>query len=196
MDKKIMVSMMVIGLVAALAGAGLHALFSDTETSRGNKFTAATLDLKVDGYDDPNVPVYFNISDVKPGDYGYVYITLSNVGSIGGVASLTFANVTDDPGTTPEPEPTPDYGELSGYLYIEVYNRTLVFGGQISPIVTPLAEGNLSALAGSAIELGSLPAGGSITVTIVWSIDSDVGNVIMGDVVTFDMLFSLEQPPA
>jgi hypothetical protein len=114
---------------------------------------------------------------------------LSNAGSIGGVASLTFTNVKDYPGTTAEPEPKldgEDEGNLSKCLYIEV-----IVGGQT------VAEGFLSELAaGGAIKLGSLPAGESITVTIVWSIDSEVGNEIMGDVVTFDILFSLEQAPA
>jgi predicted ribosomally synthesized peptide with SipW-like signal peptide len=185
MDKKILVSMMLVGLVAALAGAGLYALFSDTETSSGNSFSAGTLDLKVDGKDDPNVPVYFTVSDVKPGDSNSVDIVLSNAGSIDGVASLTFTKVVDDPGTTAEPEPKPDVGNLSKCLYIKVF----VGGNKV-------AEGFLSELAGSAIRLGSLPAGESITVTISWSISSDVGNEIMGDIVTFDMLFSLEQPPA
>jgi predicted ribosomally synthesized peptide with SipW-like signal peptide len=182
MDKKILVSMMVIGLVAALAGAGLYAYFSDTETSSGNTFTAGTLDLKVDGKDDPEVPVYFEVSDVKPGDSGSKNIVLSNVGSIDGVAYLTFTNVVDSPGTTPEPEPTPDYGELSENLYIGV-----IVGGET------IAEGCLSELT-EAIELGTIGAEGSLTVTISWSIDGEtVGNEIMGDIVTFDMLFSLEQ---
>jgi predicted ribosomally synthesized peptide with SipW-like signal peptide len=182
MDKKILVSMMVIGLVAALAGAGLYALFSDTETSSGNYFSAGTLDLKVDGKEDPDVPVYFELKDVKPGDSDSVEIVLSNEGSIDGVAYLTFTDVMDDPGTTPEPEDLPDEGELSENLYIEVY------AGEVL-----VAEGYLSDLAESPIKLGSLTAGDSITVTIKWSIDSEVGNEIMGDVVTFDMLFSLEQ---
>jgi len=110
------------------------------------------------------------------------------LGSISGVAYLTFTNVEDNPGTTAEPEPKldgVDEGNLSKCLYIEV-----IVGGET------VAEGTLSELAGSAIKLGSLPAGESITVRISWSISLDVGNEIMGDVVTFDMLFSLEQPPA
>ena len=182
MDKKILVSMMVIGLVAAFAGAGLYAYFSDTETSTGNTFQAGTLDLKVDGNDDPNVPVYFNVSNVKPGDSGSVDIVLSNVGSIDGVAYLNFTNVIDDPGETPEPEPTPDNGELSENLYIKIF----VDGEEV-------AEGYLSELAGTAIWLGTIEAGGSLTVTIEWSIPEDVGNEIMGDIVTFNIVFGLKQ---
>jgi len=46
MDRKVLAAFLVVGLVAIMAGAGLYALFSDTETSTGNIFTAGTLDLK------------------------------------------------------------------------------------------------------------------------------------------------------
>jgi predicted ribosomally synthesized peptide with SipW-like signal peptide len=185
MNRKPLIAFLIIGLVATIAGAGLYAYFSDTETSRGNTFTATTLDLKVDGCDDPNVPVYFNISDVKPGDSSSVNITLTNAGSINGTAFLTFTNVTDYPGTTPESELIlngEDKGELSEYLYMRVYVDDML-----------AAQGYLSELAESAIGLGSLPANESITMKIEWTVGENASNVIMGDAVTFDMLFSLEQ---
>lgn len=51
MNKKILISLSVIGAVAAIAVGGTIAYFSDTETSTGNTFTAGELDLKfqVDG---------------------------------------------------------------------------------------------------------------------------------------------------
>ena len=48
MNKKILLSLCVIGAVAAIAVGGTIAYFSDTETSTGNTFTAGSLDLKVD----------------------------------------------------------------------------------------------------------------------------------------------------
>jgi predicted ribosomally synthesized peptide with SipW-like signal peptide len=45
---KILKSSFVILLVAAAVGGGTYSLFSDTETSAGNTFTAGALDLKVD----------------------------------------------------------------------------------------------------------------------------------------------------
>ena len=45
---KILTSLIVIGIVASVIGAGTIAYFSDTETSAGNTFTAGNLDLKVD----------------------------------------------------------------------------------------------------------------------------------------------------
>lgn len=46
--KQILLSLSVIGAVAAVAVGGTMALFSDTETSNGNIFTAGAIDLKVD----------------------------------------------------------------------------------------------------------------------------------------------------
>jgi len=46
--KKILISLSIIGAVAAVATGVTIGLFSDTETSAGNIFTAGTMDLKVD----------------------------------------------------------------------------------------------------------------------------------------------------
>jgi len=48
MNKKIILSLSIIGIVAAIAIGGTVAFFSDTETSAGNILVAGSLDLKVD----------------------------------------------------------------------------------------------------------------------------------------------------
>ena len=48
MSKKILISLSVIGVAAAIAIGGTVAYFSDTETSTGNTFTAGSIDLKID----------------------------------------------------------------------------------------------------------------------------------------------------
>lgn len=71
MNKRILVSLSVIGAVAAVAVGGTIAYFSDTETSTGNTFTAGSLDLKVDsechywnitGFDG-NDPIYTEVEN-------------------------------------------------------------------------------------------------------------------------------------
>jgi predicted ribosomally synthesized peptide with SipW-like signal peptide len=124
MDKKILVSMMVIGLVAALAGAGLYAYFSDTETSTGNTFTAGTLDLKVDGQDDGGTVAYYTLSNMKPGDVTVYYKwVLKNTGSLPGKLSVTFSPITNNENGVVEPEQAAEgqpyasaVGELGQYL--------------------------------------------------------------------------------
>jgi len=46
--KKILISLSIIGAVAAIVSGVTYALFNDTETSTGNIFVAGTMDLKVD----------------------------------------------------------------------------------------------------------------------------------------------------
>lgn len=71
-DRRILTAVFVVGLVATIAGAGLYAYFSDTETSTGNIFTAGTMDLKLshsgtDSWND-GVTATWTLSDMKPGD--------------------------------------------------------------------------------------------------------------------------------
>jgi spore coat-associated protein N len=181
LSKKILAGIVVVGILALAIGWGTYSYFSDTETSSGNTFSAGTLDLKVDGKDDP-LGAYFSVSDVKPGDSGSKDIVLSNAGTLDGKAYIHFKNVEDSPGTTPESEPKPDYGELSKNLKIKVSNGTAT-----------VVEGFLSDIKSNSYLLGTIAGGGSLTVTIEWSIPSTVGNEIMGDSVTFDIEFSLVQ---
>jgi predicted ribosomally synthesized peptide with SipW-like signal peptide len=50
MNKRILISLGVIGVAAAAVIGGTIAYFNDTETSTGNIFTAGSIDLKVDHY--------------------------------------------------------------------------------------------------------------------------------------------------
>ncbi|MGB9960136.1 MAG: TasA family protein [Candidatus Bathyarchaeales archaeon] len=177
-SKKILAAIVVIGLLGFALGWGTYSYFSDTETSSGNTFTAGTLDLKVNGVDDP-LPVFFNVGNVKPGDSDSEDIILSNAGSLAGKAYVHFKNVVDNEGSNPEPETA---GKLSNSLYIKV-----LVGDNVK------AEGYLSAIACASHELGTIAGGDTLTVTIQWSIPSTVGNEIMGDSVTFDIEFSLVQ---
>ncbi len=112
MDKKALVAFLIIGLVATMAGAGIYAYFSDTETSSGNTFTAATLDLNAGG---PGFSTPITLSNMKPGDESpYYKWVLKNAGSIPGRLSATFVIVIDDEGVNTEPEAA---AELEPYGY-------------------------------------------------------------------------------
>jgi predicted ribosomally synthesized peptide with SipW-like signal peptide len=79
MNKKILLGIMTIGLVSMLAGAGLYAYFSDTETSVGNVFTAGTIDISID----PTVGQKVTLNgfvDLKPCQTGYTTTKITNVG--------------------------------------------------------------------------------------------------------------------
>lgn len=89
--KKILLSVLTIGIVAALGTAATSAYFSDTETSRGNILRAGAIDLKVGNesyYNGEFMPegassttwslrdidgtsrAFLRFNDLKPGDWG------------------------------------------------------------------------------------------------------------------------------
>ena len=96
MNKKIIISLGIIGLAAAIAIGATTAFFSDTETSTGNTFTAGAIDLKIDNtsyvtdnagelvaspsntwtLDDLIGKLFFSFADLKPGDIGEDTISL------------------------------------------------------------------------------------------------------------------------
>lgn len=113
--------LLVLVLASGLVGTG--AIFSDTETSAGNTFTAGTLDLKVDGVDDDLV-AHYDLANMKPGDdTGYYKWCLQNVGSLAGVPWIEFSPIiNNDNACAMEPEANVDAtcgdgeGELGQYL--------------------------------------------------------------------------------
>ena len=112
-NRKLLISLSIIGVAAAIGIGGTFAYLSDTETSSGNTFTAGILDLKIDNtchYDgmvcqssvwaeeevgssrypellgqacgctwtatDLTNQLFFNFSDIKPGDDGEDTVSL------------------------------------------------------------------------------------------------------------------------
>jgi len=82
--KRILVSLSIIGVAAAVAVGATLAYFGDTETSTGNTITAGSLDLKIDfqcedgctfSLRDLNGESFFRDCDIKPGDSGEVTIS-------------------------------------------------------------------------------------------------------------------------
>ncbi len=190
MNKKILASIFVIGVLAFAMGWGTYSWFSDTETSSGNTFTAGTIDLKVDGKDDP-LGAYFNIGNVKPGDSGSKTIALKNDGTIGGTAKIHIKNVANTEGTNPEPETdTAEPGDLGKYLVLKIWYDAEGDGFEADDLIVTDEVNDLNSVSTT---LGSLGAGLTRNVKIDWELPSGVGNDIMGDIVTFDIEFSLVQ---
>jgi predicted ribosomally synthesized peptide with SipW-like signal peptide len=81
MDTQVLASLIVIGLVASIIGAGTYAYFSDTETSSANTLAAGTLNLKVNNGPDPYVGSLVQILNLKPSAARYssaINITIEN----------------------------------------------------------------------------------------------------------------------
>jgi len=85
--KKILLSVVTIGVVGAIAAGATSAYFSDTETSTGNTFTAGTLDLKLANNDDTTfangtIGTWVSPTNWAPGESLTSTIHMTNVGSV------------------------------------------------------------------------------------------------------------------
>src|SRR4030043_424675 len=89
--KKIVISLMIIGVVAAVALIGAVALFTDTETNPTNSFSTGTVNLGIDP-----VTAMFTVSNMAPGDVEYSGIQITNSGSL----ELRYALITTTDGNS------------------------------------------------------------------------------------------------
>lgn len=184
MNKKILISLSVIGAVAAIAIGGTVAYFSDTETSTGNTFTAGTLNLTVDDQNNP-LPVKFALADVYPTDSGNISYDIDNVGSIDGYLNLQNITVVNTEGTNPESETnTAEPGELGSHITVTVkIGTSTIYTGSLDGFAAFATKNNVA-----------LAHGGSTTVTIDWIWNSSTSdNDAQGDVATVGIEFSLSQ---
>jgi predicted ribosomally synthesized peptide with SipW-like signal peptide len=207
--KRLIAAILVISLVAAAISIGTWALFSDYEQSLNNTFTAGSLDLKVNGLDDPDTETFFEIECMQPGDEGLVQILLENVGCVDGVADIHLKNLIDHENEVIEPEAegcwydtgpscAPDTtagaeeGELSQYLEMRITaDMDQPNDGVFETVVVPL--GNLTDIDCINYIYGDLPAESSIGLQIEWFLPANIGNIIQTDSVSFDIEFSLNQ---
>jgi predicted ribosomally synthesized peptide with SipW-like signal peptide len=139
--QRILLSLGMIVFVGAMAASATGAFFSDTETSTGNTFAAGDIDLQIDNesYVTNNLgnlvfnastswamsnltnQLFFNFSDVKPGDIGEDTISV-HVGSNDAWACMaldvtaTPENTVVDPETDAGDIATSTEGELQNFL--------------------------------------------------------------------------------
>lgn len=185
---KILASLLMIGLVIGIAGAGTWAYFSDTESVNENTFTAGTLDLKISNLDDESTTkLPFEIENVKPGDSGSEKAKLKNEGNVAGTVYVKISNIVNDEHGLTAPESamgdTTVTGELGANLnvVIKVGSGPILYSGPVNSF-------------GSAYKIdGTLNGGESKDLTIDWSVPTSVGNVIQSDKLKFDVNVVLVQ---
>jgi len=135
-----------IGVAGAAAGLGTSALFTDEESFTDNSVTAGTLDMSVtaevvaanDEYenavgtidymetaDDNTAVAGYSFEDFKPGDWVIVCYDIE-VSENTGYVCIHGGEFSQSGGTTTEPEPTPDEGELADNLLLTHWNGASV----------------------------------------------------------------------
>ncbi len=129
------------------------------------------------------------VEDTFPGDSGTATVKLENIGG-DGTLHLQLKNLVDEAGTTCENEPLPDKGELSAKLDMLLWRDD--GDSQYEAGEEIIATGTLHDIAGCIYDLGILPEGGLTYLGMSWSVDSAVGNEILGDKSIFDIEVRIE----
>jgi len=201
MNKKILVSIFIIGLLAFSLGWGTYSYFSDTETSKRNVFTTGTIDIAVNGYNPwSDWTGHFELNDMKPCETGYIVFDIQNEGTNPVNVWKHITNVVCTGGLHPESEKAEDPDDTKNYidyyitydLSVKVYDKEkkLIWWQVIIP---PKAEIKVSDIKSHEIPLGMIPVGGYMTVTQSYHMQADVTNWAQGDIMTFDIEIYGEQ---
>ncbi|AKB35715.1 hypothetical protein MSSAC_1125 [Methanosarcina siciliae C2J] len=204
-NKKMLLSVLIIGLVSVMAGSTTWAYFQDTEISADNTFTAGTLDLSL-----TNAP--FSIGNIEPGDAGAENQTIQNVGSLAGELDIqlgTIANIESDGSTEFENDTIngEGIGELGGVAEMALWldwagngifdsgtDITLYPNGTTTTASTYFDTINsYSGADWDAVTI--MDSGEDYNFTVQWDFPTGTGidNTTQGDSVIFDVTFILEQ---
>ncbi len=109
--KKIIISLGIIGVVAAAVIGGTIAYFSDTETSSGNTLTAGVIDIVVDDQNPWDKTYSETLKDMKPSQVRYIDFTIRNSVDSNPVVVWKHIKVTETrSGYVSEPECTDQDG--------------------------------------------------------------------------------------
>jgi len=221
--KKILLSVSVIAVVAAVVLGVTTAFFSDTETSTGNTFTAGSLDLKIDSqakYNGQTVPAstwalkdlvptsdkFFNFSDIKPGDDGENTISV-HVDNNDAWGCFYIYPKLDADVTCTEPElneevncaPTAD-GELDENIKFRIWtdDGDNVYEGGSETYITRCNTSEWCHFsdinpAGEVWPLGVLTGGATSFYGIEWNLPTTTTNIVQTDTWTADVVFSVVQ---
>ncbi|MFO7793514.1 MAG: TasA family protein [Candidatus Nanohaloarchaea archaeon] len=220
MNKHILASLIIIGLVGIGLGSTTMAMFNDTETSQGNQFTAGELDLKVDweeSYNGEHVETQnltndpgaiFDFEDLKPGDHGEATISLHLEDNPGWIwMNLNQTSNWDNACTEPERKAEGQCGsegELDEELEFVIWaddgdnvlqdDENVIFEGTAQELEEQsTAEGLL--LDGDTSTNETEPFAGEETgyIGMKWNLPLETGNHIQGDSVSYDVEFYTEQ---
>ena len=205
--KKILMSVMVIAIVAAVGIYATKAYFTDAETATGNTFSTGTIDISVD--DQNPWTKSYTMSDMKPSQVDYVDFTIKNVGTNPVNVYKKLTNVITSGGQMSEPECQVQGGiwangecpggqensSIDGVidydLNVELYHDTTLVWHQMlynkNKTVAQIKDTDMF--------LGMIPAGAgwSMKVSQSYHMQSETGNWAQGDVMTFHITLTGEQ---
>jgi len=210
--KKIIVSLAIIAVVGAIVVGATTAYFSDTETSKGNTFSAGTIDIRVEGdnftWTQPAV-----LEDMKPCYTDYFNFTIYNDGSDPNPVNVwkKLTGLHEETGVVSEPECTSQGGEwinnqcnwrgnndddnisriINYDLYVEVYNSNheKIWWQTILTDADGMTVRDIVDNFPEGLYLGMIPAGGYMKVIQSYHMrdDGQPTNWAQGDKMSFNI---------
>ena len=221
--RKILTAIFVVGLVATMAGTGIYAYFSDTETTAGNTFTAGTLDLEVshssDGPWTDGVTGTWTLANMMPGDEtATASVFFKNFGTVASstmeiTCSYTVTEETPRTGSDTDPNTDAHPDEMAKYMvitYIHYRNDHLDIdcltgsdrGGPVNEdwkISNTDSDGRITLYDLKQDPLVNLPSPDMQPPTKITQLDMSIkfdenaGNDFQGDIFDLTMIFTLKQ---
>ena len=220
--KKLLLSLMMLGVTSVLAVGATTSYFSDTEISSGNTIVAGTLDLVLDTEGEASLPI--SLTNIVPGATGSRSATLTNIGTLPGMLNIDLQNIIDDENGLLEPEinpgyGTPDYegngGELDLFFgfaaYLDINKNNVFDAGDIQltydsqkRVYPGFWGGDFNYSGLYAMEhpwnnVMQLNPGQSVNFVIMWQMPTESTdrnysqNIAMSDKLGFDIEFLLQQ---
>jgi predicted ribosomally synthesized peptide with SipW-like signal peptide len=124
MNKKILASIFVIGMLALAMGWGTYSYFTETEQSTGNTFRAGYVDLALStgsGYTNPWVGSLATFDNMAPGqETGDINVWFKNVGSLPGIVTVVLSYVNNDAAGEPNTVVSTDFARKVIITHVEV----------------------------------------------------------------------------
>ena len=207
--KKILISLSIIGAVAAIAISATTAYFSDTETSSGNTFTAGTIDIAVNGQNPWEIQEPFVFADMKPSQVEYSNFTINNVGTnpvnvwkkvdVGTTSggAISEPECFEQGGVWNNPEPECNGGHENSAIDTAItYDLSVVLkDGGVEKWNQTLYNMNktIAEISGLGTFLGMIPAGWTMDVTESYHMLASTTNWAQGDVMPFGITLTGEQ---
>ena len=192
MNTKVLASLLVIGAIMAISGAGTWAYFSDEETSVGNTFTSGVIDIELSPGNSQVVTAQAGdgcnpetTDRLKPCYVGTLTYTVKNAGDNNADIYMALKNVVNSDLGQSEPESVADPGmlhtkDISQKIWIDLS----INGEQVlnDGVITLDQIKNLYIKVGDAV-----PPDAVVIVTISFHLDKNAGNAYQSDVSTFDV---------
>jgi len=205
--RKILVSILSIGIILALLGIGTIAYFSDSETASAT-VTAGIINLQVDGSDTWSET--YSIDDIKPCRVKYINLTLHlEEGTNPARIWFHIKNVVDSGGETSDAEleadPSNEINDISDQILVDLHLTYWICGHSVSSSKWIISESDgltIKDLEYQYINLTYDFCGDTyeifepchdIEISISLHLKGDAGNEYQGDSTTFDIEFYAEQ---